>query len=225
MKLIFLGNSLVEGNYGGNFVDEVAIRLPQHTTINAGVNGNTVLNLLDRLDTILAQQPDGIFILTGGNDAISFSQPETRRYYQQVQNVPGGVVEPDLFAQSFRDLLTRIQIAHVLTWVALPPNEYNPQTVATMRHYNAIMSDISTSLNIPVLDLMASLAPPSVPLRPPLNQAMINLNGKRISSGWKDYEAERVKGGFTYSFDGLHFTPETARRAGEMVTAFLAADL
>lgn len=225
MKIVFLGNSLVAGNYGGNFVNEVAARLPQHTIINAGVNGNTVLNLLDRLDSVLQQQPDGIFILTGGNDAISFSQPETRRYYERLQNVPGGVVDPDLFAQSFRDLLTRIQVAHVLAWVALSPNEYNPDTLAAMRRYNQIMSDICISLNVPLLDLMSALAPISVPMRPPLNQAMINLNGQRIASGWHDYEAERVKGGFTYSFDGLHFTPETAQKAGEAVATFLSPGL
>ncbi len=225
MKIVFLGNSLVAGNYGGNFVSEVAVRLPPHTIINAGINGSTVLNLLERLDSVLAGEPDGIFILTGGNDAISFSQPETRRYYQQVQKVPGGVVDPDLFVQSFRELLTRIHMAHVLAWVALPPNEYNPDTLTAVRHYNNLMSEVCASLTVPTLDLMASLTPMTVPVRPPLNQAIINQIGQRVASGWNDYEAERVKGGFTYSFDGLHFTPETAQRVSEMVATFLAPDL
>jgi lysophospholipase L1-like esterase len=224
LKLIFLGDSLVAGNYGGNFVNEVILRLPQHTVINAGVNGSTVMNLLDRLDSVLAQMPDGIFVLTGGNDAISFSQPETRRYYERVQNVPGGVVDPDSFVQFFRELLTRIQVAQVAARVALPPNEYNPETFSAMQRYNRIMSDTCASLNVPALDLMSALAPTHVPARPPLNQAIINQIGQRVASGWNDYETERANGGFTYSFDGLHFTPETARRVGETIVQFLLPD-
>jgi lysophospholipase L1-like esterase len=222
VRIVFLGNSLVAGNYGGDFVAEVAARLPQHTMVNAGTNGSTVLNLLKRLDSVLAEEPDSIFILTGGNDAISYSQPETRRYYERVQTVPNGVVTPDLFAQSFGELLTRIQLAHVLVWVALPPNEYNPATLAAVKQYNLLMADICASLNIPTLDLMAALAPASVPERPPLSQATINLIGQRVASEWNDYETERAKGGFTYSFDGLHFTPETSQRVGEMVTKWIA---
>ena len=104
MKIAFLGNSLVEGSYGGNFVAQVAARLPQHTLINAGQNGNTILNLLGRLDDLLAQEPEIVFVFCGGNDAISNSQPETRRYYERVMKVPGGVVTPDQFRNHFREL-------------------------------------------------------------------------------------------------------------------------
>ena len=79
MKIVFLGDSLTWGGYGGDFVAEVDRRLPQHTIVNAGVGGNTVINLLNRLDSVLDQEPDGVFVMVGGNDAISYSQPQTRR--------------------------------------------------------------------------------------------------------------------------------------------------
>lgn len=221
MKIAFLGNSLVEGSYGGNFVAQIAVRLPQHTILNAGQNGSTILNLLARLDSLLAQEPDIIMVFCGGNDAISYSQPDTRRYYERVMKVPGGIVAPDQFRIHFRDLLTRIQAAQVVAYAGLPPMEHNPTVVQAMRQYNDIMAEVCAGLNVPVLDLMTALNPLHVPERPPLSQATINVIGQRVSSGWHDYETERRRGGYTYSFDGLHLTPAAAVQVAGLAVAFL----
>lgn len=221
MKIAFFGNSLVAGNYGGSFVATVASRLPAHRIINAGENGNTIHNLLNRLDGVLDEQPDELFIVCGGNDAISYSQPDTRSYYERSMNVAGGVVTPEAFAVAFRDLLTRIGMAQITTRVALPPLEYNPATAAAMTQYNRIMTDTCARLAVPTLDLMSRLMPESIPDRPALDQKTINLIGQRIARGWNDYEAEQLRGGFTYSFDGIHFTPKTAQTVGEWIVEFL----
>ncbi len=221
MKIAFLGNSLVEGSYGGNFVAEVAARLPQHTIINAGQNGNTIFNLLARLDALLEQEPDAVMVFCGGNDAISYSQPETRRYYERVMKVPNGSVTPDDFRTAFRDLLTRIQAAQVVATVGLSPMEQNPTVVEAMRQYNGIAADVCRSLNVPTLDLISAMNPAQIPDRPALSQATINLIGQRVTSGWNDYESERQRGGYTYSFDGLHLTPEAAKQVAAMVVEFL----
>lgn len=221
MKIVFFGDSLVWGRYGGNLVAEVAARLPEHTIINAGEGGNTVLNLLRRLDDVLELRPDGIVVIVGGNDAISYSQPATRRYYQQVQGVPDGFVSPDLFARSYRELLTRIQLAHTLAWVGLEPVEYNPESAAALREFNALAQAAADALNIPTLDFMARLSPDPIPSRPAITQAMINLIGQRVASGWDDYENERLRRGYTYSFDGIHFTPATARQAATWIVELL----
>lgn len=221
MKIAFLGNSLVEGSYDGNFVVQVAARLPQHTILNAGQNGNTILNLLARLDGVLAQEPDVMVVFCGGNDAISYSQPETRRYYERVMKVSGGIVTPDQFRSHFRELLTGIQLAQVVAYVGLSPMEYNPATVAAMQRYNQIAAEVCGSLNVPTLDLMTMLNPAHIPERPALSQMTINLIGQRVASGWQDYAGERERGGYTYSFDGLHLTPEAALQVAEMVVEFL----
>lgn len=221
MHITFLGNSLVEGRYGGSFVKAAADHLPSHTITNAGVSGSTILNIAARLEGVLADQPDGVFLVCGGNDAISYSQPATRRYYEQAQGVPGGMVPPDVFARSYRDVLLRLQMAHVLAWVGLGQAEYNPAVVTAMTQYNALAREAAASLNIPVLDLTAELVPASVPDRPPLSVASINLIGQRMRSGWQDYEAERVRGGYTFTFDGLHLTPSAAQSVGERAAAFI----
>ena len=221
MKIVFFGDSLTWGGYGGNYVAELVKLLPKHEIINSGVGGNTVLNLLNRVDEVLADNPDGIFVMVGGNDSISYSQPATRRYYEQVQNVPGGIVAPEQFSQAYRDLLTKIQLAHVLAWVGLAPVEYNPEVVAAVQQYNALANEAAKAVNIPVLDLMEPFPPQHIQPRPPLDQAIINLIGKRSSSGWSDYEAEQKRGGYTFTFDGLHLTPQSAAQVAKLIADFL----
>jgi lysophospholipase L1-like esterase len=221
MKIAFLGDSLTRGSYGGSFVREVSRRLPQHEIINAGENGNTIINLLNRLNTVLELEPDGIFVMTGGNDAISYSQPATRPYYKRTGGAPDGIMTLELFARSYRDLLLQIQLAHVLVWVGLPPAEYNPPVVEATRQFNQLAGEIAASMNIPALDLMAQFTPRQIRERPPLDIPYISLIGQREKSGWDDYENERQREGFSFTFDGLHLTPESAVIMGECVVKFL----
>ena len=158
MKIVCLGDSLTWGGYGGNYVDALRRLMPEHEFVNAGVGGNTVINLLRRLDDdVLVHEPDAVLIMVGGNDAISYSQPKTRSYYRQGQDIAETFVSPEAFQAGYRDLLTRLQAAHVLTWVALEPNEYSPTTVAALSEYNALAKDAARPLNVPVLDLMEAL--------------------------------------------------------------------
>ncbi len=222
MRLVFLGDSLTWGGYGGNFVAGVARRLPQHEIINAGNGGDTVVNLLARLDKdVLARKPDGVFVLIGGNDAISSCQPDTRHYYRRRKGAPKGVMTLDLYTQTYRELLTQIQLAHAQAWVGLPMMEYNPTTVAATRAFNDAAAEIARTLNIPTLDLMEKFPPGDVPERPPLSMDYIRQIGQREQQGWDDYEAERQRKGFQYTFDGLHLTPDTARKLAEIIVGFL----
>src|SRR5690606_41952328 len=99
---------------------------------------------------VLRHSPNGGFSTAGRNDTISYSQPATRQYDSQVQKIPEGVRTPVQFSQAYRDLLTRLQLAHTLVWVGLTPSEYNPEVVETVRSYNDLASEAARALNIPV---------------------------------------------------------------------------
>jgi lysophospholipase L1-like esterase len=223
MKIAFLGDSLTWGGYGGNFVEAARPLLPQHTLINAGQGGNTVLNLLRRLDRVLEVQPDGVCVMIGGNDAISFCQPATRSYYRKAQQIDGGVVTIDQFEVGYRELLTRLQVAQIVTWVCLPPVEYNPLVAATFQQYNARAAAVARAFGVPTLDLLAALNPPTIPPRPDLDIQYILTIGAREKRGFSDYAGERARGGFSYSFDGLHLTPDGAARVAVLIADFIGS--
>ena len=222
MRIVCFGDSLTWGGYGGSYVEELRRLQPTHTWINAGVGGDTVLNLLARLDDdVLAHDPDGVFVMIGGNDAISYCYPATRPYYRKSKDIPDGHVTPVQYETAYRDLLSRLHAAHVVTWVGLSPMEYDAQIVRVLRDYNNRAAHAARTYKTPTLDLLARFALPSLPQRPPLSLAAINLVGKRLGQGWDDYETQRVREGFTFTFAGLHPTPEAARQMGRQIAAFI----
>lgn len=222
MKIVCFGDSLTRVSYGGSYYQTLVELMPEHEFVNAGEGGNTVINLLRRVDDdVLSHHPDAVFVLIGGNDSISYSQPKTRSYYTRAQNIPDGVVTPEQFESAYRDLLTQLHLAHVVVWIGLEPCEYNPETVASLRDYNERARNVARALNVPVLDLMEHFPPGDVPDRPPLGVEYILTIGAREKRGWDDYEAAQQAGGFSFTFDGIHFTPESARRAAELIAAFI----
>ncbi|GAM15251.1 SGNH/GDSL hydrolase family protein [Mesobacillus selenatarsenatis] len=73
-----VGGDAVHGNISYNFVDDAARRknCNDYQFINAGVNGSTAYDVLQRLDDVIACQPEFIVILVGLNDAAAKIAPD-----------------------------------------------------------------------------------------------------------------------------------------------------
>ncbi|MEM9952669.1 MAG: GDSL-type esterase/lipase family protein [Chloroflexota bacterium] len=226
MRIVFLGDSLTWGGYGGNFVAETAKRLPDHTIINAGEGGDTVVNLLRRLDTILeTHEPDAMFVMVGGNDANSYAFPDTRGYYKKAKQLDGGMVTPDQFEESYRELLSQLQLNFVQPLIGLPPSEYSREAIDAKHGYNLRARKVAESLNIPILDLDAIYTPKNPIERDPISLSFIQQIGVNWSSGWDKFEEERAKWGYTYTFDGLHILPHMGEEFAKHIVPFLEEHL
>ena len=73
-----IGGDAVHGNISYNFVEDAARRrsCQDYQFINAGVNGSTAYDVLQRLDDVIACQPEFIVILVGLNDAAAKIAPD-----------------------------------------------------------------------------------------------------------------------------------------------------
>ncbi|NUR90810.1 MAG: SGNH/GDSL hydrolase family protein, partial [Nonomuraea sp.] len=79
MKLICLGDSITRGQVSVDYVAMLRDRLPGTDVINAGVNHEPSSKLLDRLDDVIARDPDVVTVLIGTNDAnATLSEPRAR---------------------------------------------------------------------------------------------------------------------------------------------------
>lgn len=222
MRIVFFGDSLTAGTYGGDFVDQVAAALPDHEIINAGVNGDTSLNLCKRIENdVLAHQPDAVFVLVGINDATAYSEPGARPYYRLGKHVPEGIVTPDDYHANMRTLLTQLSAAGVRhVWVGLSPVEYRPALVSAVQQFNAELAALCRELDVPALDMFTPLVPEAVPERPPMGIGHFRKIAETKLTG-NPYDRLRDAGGYTYTFDGIHLTEGGAVRFADLILSFL----
>ncbi|MBN2503516.1 MAG: SGNH/GDSL hydrolase family protein [Anaerolineales bacterium] len=66
---VCVGDSLTHGNMSANYVDMLVERFPEISWVNAGVNAEVAGEVLQRLDAVIALQPDYVSVLIGTNDA------------------------------------------------------------------------------------------------------------------------------------------------------------
>ena len=64
-----IGDSLTHGNIGQSWVDYLRKGFPNDVFLNEGINGNTVWQVIQRVDPILACKPDIVILMIGSNDA------------------------------------------------------------------------------------------------------------------------------------------------------------
>jgi lysophospholipase L1-like esterase len=71
MKVLFIGDSLIEGIVGENFLEIVSKQLPQVSFINRGLGGDTIKNVINRLIRELEKHSyDCVFFAAGHNDIL-----------------------------------------------------------------------------------------------------------------------------------------------------------
>jgi len=93
MNIIFFGDSLTEGNPGISYFDILKEKLPQHTLVNTGKGGDTVISLHRRIKKMnLNETYDIAFLWIGTNDIlvhVSKKYPIIKACYMQpwVKNV------------------------------------------------------------------------------------------------------------------------------------------
>ena len=84
------GDSITHGVVSANYVDMLERRFAAdgYEFVNAGVNGNLAYNLLQRLDDVIACQPDVVTVLIGTNDVNATFSQEWEDSYRKEQKLP-----------------------------------------------------------------------------------------------------------------------------------------
>jgi acyl-CoA thioesterase I len=88
--VVCAGDSLTAGRISADWVGLLAERLgPQgYEFVDAGVNGNLAWNLLQRLDEVIACDPDVVTLLIGSNDILATLSPVHEARFRRHQRLP-----------------------------------------------------------------------------------------------------------------------------------------
>jgi lysophospholipase L1-like esterase len=157
MRLVScVGASLTEGTVSANYVDMLAERqaLGEFDFRNHGVNGELAVNVLQRLDDVIAEHPEFVTILVGTNDANSTLSDRNFAYYREVHGISERPTA-ESYEQALRDIVTRLQdkTNARVALISLAPIGEDPEFEGFRRiaQYNEIMRRVAESSGVDYL--------------------------------------------------------------------------
>ncbi len=228
--LVCFGDSLSEGAIGAAYVDILRARLPAAIrVINAGINGDTTINLLRRFERdVVPYRPDLVVILVGLNDlTTAYGWPSNRAYYRFIKHVPFALT-PILFARAYQQLLaqlrrhTNAQLALcTLTTVGERPDDPFQTYIDA---YSTVVRTLAAHEQLPLIDLRSAFkaalqedprdGPPYHIWTPLLDAVAIRLRGQT-------YAELGARRGYRLLCDGAHLAQAGAALVAETMLPFL----
>lgn len=108
--LVCFGDSNTHGNVSYNWVSDLGRFFPDLQVLNAGINSDLTFSLLQRIDDVIACQPDFITILAGTNDVSSTMSEQLNNSFKQIGRIPKDMV-PDfeLFKKNYQEIVRRLK--------------------------------------------------------------------------------------------------------------------
>jgi acyl-CoA thioesterase I len=153
-----IGDSNTHGNSGFNYVNWLKTNLESSGLefCNAGYNSDLAWNVLQRLDRVIALNPEYIIIMVGTNDVVASLSRESAESYMQNKKLPQ---QPNsvFFIDSYRSMIDRIRAEcnARIAIVSIPVIGENPGSVANQKAsaYNTMLQDLAYKYGLDYLSV------------------------------------------------------------------------
>lgn len=232
--LVCAGDSITHGLLNANFVKPLQRRLAaeQIEVVNAGMSGDLAVNLLRRLDKIIACRPDVVTILIGTNDVESQIDDKWRKRYER----QGRLTEPptrDTFRSALdeivRRLLTETSARVALIEIPIMGEDLDSTHNQRVRDYNQIVHTIADAHDIAVLPLHQRLVDgfPTEHRSPPFDGTQ-GLMGRAIIAHFlrrRRWDAIAADNGMVWLVDNIHPNDRGAAVIADLVEEFALGEV
>lgn len=156
--VVCLGDSLTRGQVSVDFVKMLGARaIGQHVRVtNAGVNGDLAYNVLQRLDLVVALQPDVVSVLVGTNDANASLSEKNVRMMTRMKKLPRRpTIEwyHDNLAAIVGRLMRETSAEIALMSLPVLGEELGSASVRRAADYSAVVKDVAGKHNVGYLGL------------------------------------------------------------------------
>lgn len=227
-----IGGDIVHGNISYNFVEDAARRKGciDYQFINDGVNGSTSFDVLERLDQVIACNPDFAVILVGMNDTTFKIAPDIARRKQNSQRQSE---KPSLlvYERNLAEIVNRLktETGAKIALLSLPVAGENLFSKANKEidQYNEVIKKIAEMSNVSYLPFNEKLKA--------FLKGKGNTRGRSLPNSSKLYEQaviqhfvyghslDRIahRNGFLLLTDGMHLNSTAGMMAAHQVELFL----
>ncbi|MBF0527684.1 MAG: hypothetical protein HQK55_00150 [Deltaproteobacteria bacterium] len=170
--IVFLGDSLTAGGKWSEF-------FPEHHITNLGVVSDSTAGVLNRLDEVVKQRPEKVFIMIGVND------------------LGAGVTVPEItdrYAQIIRQLTSKLPKTRFYLQSVLPVNrqlyrrKLNPDHIMAV---NYLLQSLAGRFRATYIDLFSRFSTPDRQLHREYTTDGVHLNARGYQI-WKDCIEEDI---------------------------------
>jgi isoamyl acetate esterase len=242
MRLVFFGDSLTEGADGASYLRALSERVCADAALagagiellNAGVGGDTVVNLLRRMERdVVARTPDRVIIFIGVNDCTTWQVRRSllpggiasRRYFREQK-----AVREALSLARFRDglrtlvdgLRERTHARLALCTPATLGESLSARAWRQLSQYADVVRFIASERECDLIDVHAAFAATLATL-PPRSKLAPLLGVRAHLLPPTDYETIARVRGFRLVYDGVHLTHAGAGLVADCIAAWLRA--
>jgi len=227
-----IGGDVVHGNISYNFVEDAAKRkgCADYQFINDGVNGSTAYDVLQRLDRVIACNPEFAIIMVGLNDASSKIAPDIAKRNIRLQEQfekPSLLVYEKNLAQIVNRL--KMETTAKIALFSLPVAGENLFSKANKEidQYNEVIKKIAEISNVSYLPFNEKLKA--------YLKGKGHTRGRSLKNGSKlleraiiqhfvyGYSLDRIAhlNGFLLLTDGMHLNSTSGMMAAHQIELFL----
>jgi lysophospholipase L1-like esterase len=230
--LVLIGDSITQGRVGVNYVDMLSKQLPtaDYELINAGINSELTWNVVERLDEIIACEPDYVTILIGTNDANANLSPKNLKMYTKRMKLPE-LPSPDWYRDMFSYLVNQLKenTDAQIALLSLPTIGESPQTAEFIQsvEYSKTIKTIANQANVaylPLNEVMVSYLKehPTVPKYPYKKSNIMMVKALIQHYLFKmDWNRIASNNGFCLHIDYLHLNNVGGKMIAEQIKDFI----
>lgn len=222
----------MRGQVSVNFVEILRERLGGEGFhfFNAGVNGDLAYNVLARLDTVIALQPDFVIVLVGTNDVNATLTPRMERGYRIWKRLPQ-VPQPEWYQANMRQIV-RLLKENTSARIAVTSPPVLGEDLASLandriRMYSALLMTLAMQEDVTYLpvherheEYLHTVG--QIAGRPHNADSLLMWTSLfRHYVFGRDFESIAAENGFVLTTEGLHLSKPGAAIVADVVEAFL----
>ncbi len=228
-----IGDSLTHGNVGQSWVDYLRDEFPNDIFLNEGINGDTVWQVLKRLEPILACKPGIVIVMIGTNDALGSFDVNSGLRYKRNNNLPEAP-SFEKYKDQFLELIERLSEVPEIAICTIPPIGENKDSLVNMhvKRFNEFIESIAKQKNINLLpvskNLWSDISSRTYPLIRDYNPKAIPLMRRIFGGIFHHYifkktwnKIARAKGQWIL-FDQIHFNERGAKIVFKVVKNYIS---
>ncbi len=233
--VVIFGDSITQGTVSFNYVNLLQARLGAqgYHFVNAGNNGDLAYDLLQRIDEVVACQPDFIAVLVGANDAHASSTPQKAQEYIKRNNLPQ---TPTLswFKENLTAIVTRLQtdLDAEIVLLSIGPYGENLSSPENQKWqpFSAAIKSIAAEKEVaylPLHETMCAFLDGKGPKKEytPDDGQVDKMMGRVLvlqrPLQRKSYNQIGKENGFDLLSDGLHFNETAGKMVADLITTWL----